>query len=116
VVAIDEADLALLLDHLVTNAVKYSGGRPVRIRAEEAGSSVRLVVADLGIGIPDEDRPLVFEPFFRAPNAKAAAPQGTGLGLAIVKAVTDRCGLAIELERNEGGGTTVSVELPLPPA
>jgi signal transduction histidine kinase len=111
-----EADLALVLDQLIGNAVKYAAGGHVRVRVERDGNSARAVVADTGIGIPDKARPLAFEAFFRAPNAKSVDPQGTGLGLAIVKAIADRCGWDIGLDSAEGRGTTVTVRLPLAPA
>jgi signal transduction histidine kinase len=113
VVAADACDVALALDHLVSNAVKYAPGGHVRVAVEAGDDAVLLVVSDTGVGIPDEARPHLFEEFFRAENAKAIDPQGTGLGLAIVKAVADRCGFAIDVESREGQGTTVTVRLPL---
>ena len=107
------ADLALTLDSLLANAVKYAPGGRVRVTADKAGDGARVMVADTGIGIPDEARPHIFEAFFRAPNAKALDPQGTGLGLAVVKAIADRCGFAIDIDSAEGRGTTVTVLLPL---
>lgn len=109
----DATDVALVLDNLVGNAVKYAPGGRVGVSAEAIGGAARVVVSDTGIGIPDEARPYLFDEFFRAPNAKAIDPQGTGLGLAIVKAVADRCGFTIDVESKEGRGTTVSVLLPL---
>jgi signal transduction histidine kinase len=107
------ADVALMLDNLVANAVKYSPGGQVRVSADRVGDLARVVLADTGIGIPDEARAHLFEEFFRAPNAKAIDPLGTGLGLAIVKAIADRCRLTIDVESAEGLGTTVTVLLPL---
>ncbi len=112
-VAADTADIALALENLVSNAVKYAPGGQVRVSAGRVDDAVRIVVADTGIGIPDGARPHLFEEFFRATNAKAIDPQGTGLGLAIVKAVADRCGFTIDVESAEGRGTTVTVRLPL---
>jgi hypothetical protein len=109
----DAADLALMLDNLVGNAVKYSPGGRVRVSADRLSDTARLVLADTGIGIPDEARTHLFEEFFRAPNAKAIDPLGTGLGLAIVKAIADRCRLTIDVESAEGRGTTVTVLFPL---
>jgi signal transduction histidine kinase len=109
----DAADIALALDNLVSNAVKYSPGGKVRVSVDTDRDVARLVVFDTGIGIPDQARPHVFEEFFRAASAKAIDPMGTGLGLAIVKAVVDRCGFAIDVESAEGRGTTVTVRMPL---
>ena len=109
----DAADIALALDNLVSNAVKYSPGGLVRVSVDTIHDAARLIVFDTGIGVPDEARPHMFEEFFRAANAKAIDPQGTGLGLAIVKAVVDRCGFTIDVESAEGLGTTVTVRMPL---
>lgn len=109
----DAADIALALDHLVSNAVKYSPGGHVRVSVDTVHGAARLVVVDAGIGIPDEARPHVFEEFFRAANAKAIDPQGTGLGLTIVKAIVDRCGFTIDVESTERLGTTVTLRIPL---
>jgi signal transduction histidine kinase len=109
----DATDVAILLDNLVSNAVKYSPGGSVRVSAGRVSDAARVVVADTGIGIPDEARLHLFEEFYRAPNAVAIDPLGTGLGLAVVKAISDRCGFTIDVESAEGRGTTVTVLLPL---
>jgi signal transduction histidine kinase len=113
VVSADADLIALALDNLLSNAVKYAPGGDVRVSVDRVDDVARLIVADTGVGIPDEARPHVFEEFFRAANAKAMDPLGTGLGLAIVKAVVDRCGFAIDVESAAGRGTTVTVRLPL---
>jgi two-component system, OmpR family, phosphate regulon sensor histidine kinase PhoR len=112
-VAADAADIALALDHLVSNAVNYSPGGTVRVSVGADRDTARLVVSDTGIGIPDEARLHLFDEFYRADGARALDPLGTGLGLAIVKAVVDRCGFTIDVESAEGRGTTVSVRIPL---
>lgn len=73
----------------------------------------RLVVQDTGIGIPADERSRLFEEFFRARNAKEVAEHVTGLGLAIVRDLVTACGGRIEIESDEGRGTTVTVLLPL---
>ena len=107
------ADVALVLDNLIANAVKYSPGGRVRISAGRVGDAARVVLADTGIGIPDEARAHLFEEFYRAPNAVALDPLGTGLGLAIVRAIADRSGFTVDVESAEGRGTTVTLLLPL---
>ena len=74
------------------------------------------MVADTGIGIPDESLPKLFQEFHRAKNAKALEEAGTGLGLAIVKDLVERYGGTIGVESKEGQGTTFTVTLPLAPA
>jgi signal transduction histidine kinase len=100
-----------LLDNLVSNAVKFTpeGGRvDVHVASREDG--IALDVSDTGIGIPLNDRRYLFERFFRSSNTGNV--QGAGLGLAIVKAIVDAHGGSIDVESEEGRGTTFSVVLP----
>jgi signal transduction histidine kinase len=106
------ADLDVVLHHLLDNAAKYGSGLGVRVAVERVAGEARITVADRGIGVADEARPRLFEPFFRAPNALAAAP-GSGLGLLTVKEAVQRCGGTVEIESREGAGFTVVVRLPL---
>jgi signal transduction histidine kinase len=110
----DEVRLAQVVDNLVANAVKFTpiGGR-VRVEVAAAGASVRIVVADTGIGIPVEEQGRLFERFFRASTATAQHIPGTGLGLAISKAIVDAHGGTIEVASAAGLGTTFRVTLPV---
>ena len=69
------------------------------------------MVADTGIGIPQDLQGRVFEPFFRA--AQTSRKDGLGLGLAIVKSLVDKLRGHVELHSSVGEGTTVSVTIPL---
>lgn len=92
-----------MLDNLVDNAIKYTpvGGR-VTVRLHAAPWPV-LEVEDSGIGIPAEDRPFIFDRFYRALGTEA---EGSGLGLAIVREIADlhRIGIAV-LDNPAGSGT-----------
>ncbi len=111
----DPADLDRIVGNLVGNAVKYTARGHVRVSLARADGSVRLEVADTGIGIPREAMPHLFNEFYRAANAKAAGESGTGLGLAIVKLLVTRYGGEITVDSEEGRGTTMVVDLPAPP-
>ncbi|MCX7040510.1 MAG: GAF domain-containing sensor histidine kinase [Spirochaetes bacterium] len=111
-VAAPRADLLSVVTNLVSNAVKYSlpGGR-VTVSLARAGRGVALAVTDQGIGIPVAEKDRLFSEFFRASNARAFAGSGTGLGLAIVKSIVERLGGTIDVQSEEGAGTTVRVAL-----
>jgi len=107
----DEVDR--ILDNLVGNAVKYTPAGEVRLRLERDGPQARITVSDTGIGIPAESLPHLFREFYRAPNAKELEESGTGLGLSIVHDLVTRYGGKIEVDSEEGQGTTFTVTLPL---
>ena len=105
-----------LLEHCITNllsnAVKYSPPETsIRLSLSSNGNSVNLEVGDQGIGIPVEDQQHLFEPFYRAHNARKI--DGTGLGLAIVKHNVEQHGGTITCRSAEGKGTTFSIHLPI---
>ncbi|MEY2579194.1 MAG: two-component system, OmpR family, phosphate regulon sensor histidine kinase PhoR, partial [Verrucomicrobiota bacterium] len=104
----DETRLQELIYNLLDNAVKYSKpGGTVFLRAESAGDSVRMSVADQGIGIPENDLPRVFERFYRADKSRSSEHPGTGLGLSIVKHIAQLHSGSVEAESELGKGTTI---------
>jgi PAS domain S-box-containing protein len=116
-----EADPALLrhvLDNLIGNALKYvQPGRVPKVDVSASPSApgwVRVEVADRGIGVPDADKPHVFESFHRAHTGQSYG--GTGLGLAICRRIVDRHGGTISVVDNPGGGSRFSFTLPGAPA
>lgn len=103
----DPAAIAILLDNLVSNAVKYNRpGGSVAVSLARLGEETELAVADTGVGVPEAARPMLFEEFFRADPEKS----GTGLGLAICRKVATDMGGGIAFESGEGG-TTFRVRL-----
>jgi PAS domain S-box-containing protein len=111
----DPAMLRHVLDNLIGNALKYvQPGRVARIDVTSGPAAPgwsRVEIADRGIGIPDEDKPEIFESFHRARTAADYA--GTGLGLAICRRVVERHGGVIGVADNPGGGTRFHFTLPL---
>ncbi len=108
----DESLLRHIFSNLLSNAVKYSPeARPVQFIVERNGHDLVFIVHDYGIGIPEADRPHLFEPFHRASNV--GQTQGTGLGLLIVKRCVELLDGKITFESREGAGTTFTVRLPL---
>ncbi|GLZ01522.1 ATP-binding protein [Actinoplanes sp. NBRC 103695] len=111
----DPGMLRHVLDNLIGNALKYvPKGRSARVdvTAGQAGPGwCRIEIADRGIGIPDEDKPDIFESFHRARTAAGYA--GTGLGLAICRRIVERHGGQIGVGDNPGGGTRFHFTMPL---
>jgi len=108
----DEALLRHIFGNLLSNAVKYSHpGTPVEFTVERQGMDAVFVVRDRGIGVPEADVKLLFQPFHRARNVGEAP--GSGLGLVIVQRCVNLHGGSIKLESVEAVGTTVTVRLGL---
>lgn len=113
----DRERLRDVVSNLLSNALRYTpeGGR-VDVTLEVEGREAVFKVADTGIGIPEQDRPHLFERFYRVDQARARDKGGSGLGLAIAKWVVEAHGGSISFTSREGQGTTFTVRLPLPPA
>ena len=114
---LDLGKVRQIVENLVGNAVKYTATGEVSVSAEVRSTPIGprelvIVVADTGIGIPEDVQDRVFEPFFKAAQSPARR-DGLGLGLAIVKSLVTKLGGRIELQSRAGKGTTVVVSLPL---
>ena len=112
VVRADPRQLARLLQNLVSNAIKFSGGaRPVvHITARETGEGLEVSVVDNGVGIDPEDRVLIFKMFHRPANGTRT--EGTGIGLAICERIVERHGGRIWVDAASGGGSAFRFTLP----
>jgi PAS domain S-box-containing protein len=108
----DEQLFRLVVNNLISNAIKYSPkGSQVAIQFERQNGSVLFHVTDEGIGIPEGDLDRLFEPFHRAENVGTTG--GTGLGLAIVKEAAEVHGGSVTVDTEEGEGTQFTVRLPV---
>jgi signal transduction histidine kinase/ActR/RegA family two-component response regulator len=117
----DPARLRQVVANLVSNAVKFTEDGSVSVRASMTGGdparqTLRVVVADTGIGIAPERIAMMFEPFTQEDGSFTRKYQGTGLGLAIVKRLVTLLGGTVGLESKPGVGTTVTCDIPLSPA
>ena len=102
-----------MVTNLLLNAIKYTpaNGR-IDVSAGSDENSVLVKISDTGIGIPKEEQARVFDEFYRAANARKAERDGTGLGLSIVKYIVERHEGQIQVESEEGCGTTFKLTLP----
>ncbi|MBN8677172.1 MAG: GHKL domain-containing protein [Chitinophagales bacterium] len=109
----DQMGLCAIVQNLLENALKYSPeGAPVTVSAEQSNGKFRFRVADLGQGIPDDEKQSVFEKFYRMGNEETRHSTGTGLGLYIVKHVLKAHEGQVKLSDNQPQGTVFEVELP----
>jgi two-component system phosphate regulon sensor histidine kinase PhoR len=118
----DEDRLIQVLSNLLDNAVKYTAGtgtvtvaaHPVSDDTERPGitTAVEVSVTDTGIGIPEQDRPRIFERFYRVDKARSRELGGTGLGLAIVRHIVEGLGGRVWVEGNTPTGSRFVVRLP----
>ena len=111
---LDAADITEVFDELLSNAVKFTQrGGDVSITVTHNSEDVVIRILDTGIGIADEDRPHIFERFFRGSAARRAIIAGTGLGLSTVKTIVDSHAGRIGATSVRPHGTAVEVRLPL---
>lgn len=118
----DEDRLGQIMTNLLDNAVKYTppagtitvtAKRTTRLRPDgPPEEAIEISVADTGIGIPPEDRPRIFERFYRVDKARSRELGGTGLGLAIVKHLVEGHGGEVWVEANKPKGSRFIVRLP----
>ena len=100
-----------IVNNILSNAFKYSKDQPspqftIHFNSED----FKIEVRDFGIGIPDEEKSQLFQSFFRAENTINI--EGTGLGLVILKQFVEVHSGTVNIESEEGKGTTVTVQIP----
>ena len=116
-IPIDSRDALLLCSNILLNALQHSTeGSTVWMILASDEQSVQLTVQDQGEGVSEEDRPHVFEPFYRGDPSRSRKSGGTGLGLSICKAICERVGGSIEIKNHAAGGVLVTVALPVQPS
>lgn len=100
-----------VLVNLLDNAVKY-GRPPLAVSLETRPTVVCVAVADSGPGVPDAERELIFDKFYRSDPQLTHAPGGTGLGLYIARELTERMGGRLEVRSEPDAGATFILQLP----
>jgi two-component system phosphate regulon sensor histidine kinase PhoR len=109
----DRGALVDVLLNLMANAHKYSRPpRRIEITASADDRTVRIAVADNGIGIPRAEHRRIFQKFYRVDERLSRERNGSGLGLAIVRHVVKGHGGRIEVDSTPGCGSTFTVILP----
>jgi two-component system sensor histidine kinase GlrK len=109
----DRSKIRLILENLVSNAVKYSPkGGTIHIKAATNAGSIVIDVADNGPGIPKEDRDHVFEAFYTGRAAKSTAVKGTGIGLSVVLEFVSAHGGTVQIVDGEYPGAHFRIRMP----
>jgi two-component system phosphate regulon sensor histidine kinase PhoR len=111
----DRDRLKQVLLNLVSNAIQYTpAGGEVFLSLCKIGDQARLIVRDTGPGIPTKDLPHIFKRFYRVEKSRTRSnTSGFGLGLSIAHWIVDHHGGRIEVDSQEGKGTTFCIWLPL---
>ena len=106
----DEFRIEQVVVNLLTNALRYGAGKPIRVTLEQLPGAAAIRVSDQGVGISPEDSARVFEQFVRVGD-RLRTP-GLGLGLYITKQLVEAHGGTISVESTLGEGSTFTVALP----
>jgi len=110
----DEARLGQVLLNLVHNAAKFTPDEgKLKIEAVSEGDWCRVSVIDNGIGIKEEDKERIFEPFCQLRNPLTKQRNGVGLGLTLVKQIVERYGGQVWVESEYGKGSRFTLTVPL---
>ena len=108
----DRERVLQVMMNIVSNSIKYTpDGGHIGIYAGRKRDKVWMIVDDDGIGIPEEDRPRIFERFYRVDKARSRQSGGTGLGLSIAKEIVERHRGRITLLNKESPGLAIRLEL-----
>jgi PAS domain S-box-containing protein len=107
-VYVDPQQLRQILENLITNSYQaMPEGGTLTIEAKASRDKVQLSIADTGVGITKQDMGKLFEPLF------STKPRGIGLGLAVTKKLVEANGGSIQVESEEGKGSTFTLILPI---
>ena len=109
----DQTKLRQILFNMLSNAAKFTKEGSVTLSINTIEKDVRFAVTDTGIGMNEEQLGKVFDEFTQAEASTAKDYGGTGLGLPISKKMTEMMGGKMEVESEEGKGTTFSITIPI---
>jgi signal transduction histidine kinase len=110
----DSAKLAIVMDNLINNAIKFTAAGFIRVSVRNLAASgeVEFRVDDSGPGIAPQDLPTIFEAFRQIDGSITREHGGVGLGLAIVQKYVDLLGGRVQVESERGKGSSFTVVLP----
>ena len=107
----DQVKVRQILFNLLSNACKFTENGTITLGARRVGDQIEFTVADTGIGMTDEQRDRLFQPFMQADASTTKKYGGTGLGLAITRHFCEMMGGAVDVFSDAGTGTTFVVRV-----
>ena len=111
-VSTDPTRLCQILNHLLSNAVKFTATGQISLIVTQREHEITFAVRDTGPGIPPENHEIIFEKFHQLANFLTREQGGAGLGLALVKQLAEHMGGRVTLDSEVGVGSTFAVHLP----
>lgn len=100
-----------IIDQILSNSIKYSPAnqnKSITIEANDETKKIFLIIKDEGIGIPEEDLPRVFQPFFTGQNGRTHS-SASGIGLYMVKYISEKLGHELKISSEVGKGTILTI-------
>ena len=109
-IAVDRENLATAVVNLLDNAgIVLAQSRTVRLEAQANGDGISIAVRDRGVGISEEDRPRIFDKFYRGGGELSREVKGVGLGLNLVHHIVSAHGGTTDVESRKGEGSTFTI-------
>lgn len=106
--------LKLIIYNIVDNAIKYSNdSKKVKITADLVKQKIRLRIKDRGVGIPDEEKKMIFQQFYRVGDEHTRSTTGTGLGLYLVKELSKKLDIKVSVANNTPKGSIFEILIPI---
>jgi signal transduction histidine kinase len=116
IISVDPAKVERIVENLLVNAARHTeDDRKIWLRVEPRDGGVLIAVEDDGVGVPEELRDAIFEPFRQGPTVSSHSP-GTGIGLSLVSRFAALHGGRAWVDQRAGGGASFRVFLPGGPA
>lgn len=112
----DQRRIKQVLINLIRNAIHFTPEKgQITIKAARNDGQIIISVQDTGAGIPEDAQERIFKPFERVGDSDQSNSHGAGLGLSLVRNIADLHGGHVEIDSQEGKGTTISLTLPVKP-